>query len=288
MYALLVVSLTLPVAQPAAKHETDNPLYKNLLETGLPVGNKMTVKFPTPTMPDGLPADKQKAIIQKLIGNDYIYEEFTRNAVVAPQLVKIFDHKGGEPKAPVRGVDVWFVAHGDFKLLEDDKFLDRLVNAGKGDGKGRALTKDELAKRKITIKDEKREGYGHIEFDFLEKVRLSATGHAMWSRTNESVVAAAEIDPRFQKDADFPNRWRPIVKMAGQVKVGDPQPWHGAAMYLKITKLAAPAGAMFIEQHIVFVEPEGWFEGANLLRSKLPPAVQNNVRNMRKEFQKKK
>ncbi|MCI0705047.1 MAG: hypothetical protein L0241_28640, partial [Planctomycetia bacterium] len=82
MYALLVVSLTLPVAQPAAKHETDNPLYKNLLETGLPVGNKMTVKFPTPTMPDGLPADKQKAIIQKLIGNDYIYEEFTRNAVV--------------------------------------------------------------------------------------------------------------------------------------------------------------------------------------------------------------
>ncbi|MCI0702153.1 MAG: hypothetical protein L0241_13805, partial [Planctomycetia bacterium] len=239
-------------------------------------------------MPDGLPADKQKAIIQKLIGNDYIYEEFTRNAVVAPQLVKIFDHKGGEPKAPVRGVDVWFVAHGDFKLLEDDKFLDRLVNAGKGDGKGRALTKDELAKRKITIKDEKREGYGHIEFDFLEKVRLSATGHAMWSRTNESVVAAAEIDPRFQKDADFPNRWRPIVKMAGQVKVGDPQPWHGAAMYLKITKLAAPAGAMFIEQHIVFVEPEGWFEGANLLRSKLPPAVQNNVRNMRKEFQKKK
>ena len=34
----------------------------------------------------------------------------------------------------------------------------------------------------------------------------------------------------------------------------------------------------------VFAEPTGWFEGANLLRSKLPLVVQNNVRNMRREW----
>ena len=61
----------------------------------------------------------------------------------------------------------------------------------------------------------------------------------------------------------------------------------GAGMYFKITKLAAPEGALFIEQHVMFAEPAGWFGGANLLRSKLPIAVQDNVRTMRREFQKK-
>jgi hypothetical protein len=289
MYALLVASLTLPAAQPPAdaKHENQNPLYKSLLETGLDAGGKEKVKFPAPTMPDGLDAAKQTAIINGLIGNEYTYENFTRRSVVAPQILKVEDVKGGDPKVPVRRVDVWFVTHGDFNKLQDDKFLDRLVNAGKGNGQGKALTNEDLAKRDIKLPPgaEKREGYGHIEFDFLEKVRLSATGHAMWSRNDESVVAAAEIDPRFRDDKEFPNRWRSIDKAAG--KVGEPQPWSGAAMYLKITRLAEPKGAMFIEQHIIFAEPTGWFDGENLLGSKLPIAVQQNVRTMRGEFLKK-
>ena len=108
----------------------------------------------------------------------------------------------------------------------------------------------------------------------------------MWSRNGDSVIAAAEIDPRFLNDKDYPNQWRSITKAGGVAKVSDPHPWSGAAMYLKITKLREPAGAMFIEQHIIFAEPTGWFEGANLLGSKLPIAVQDNVRTMRKEFAK--
>ncbi|MBN9122977.1 MAG: hypothetical protein J0I06_28210 [Planctomycetes bacterium] len=286
MYALAFAALAVAPAQPPAKHEDQNPLYKSLLETGLDVGGGAKAKFPAPTMPDGLDAAKQTAVIKGLIGTEYSYDEFTRQAVVAPYLMKIRDVTPSDPKAPARGVDVWFVAHGDFKLLEDDKFLDKLTNTGKGGGKGGPLDKAALAKRGITVKpgDEKREGYGHFEFDFLEKVRLSGVGHAMWSRNGESVVVAAEIDPRFAADKDFPNQWRSITKTGGQVKVGPPVAWSGAAMYLKITKLAAPAGAVFVEQHIVFAEPTGWFDGANLLRSKLPLAVQDNVRTVRRDF----
>ena len=289
MTALALVLLATAPAQPPAKHEDQNPLYKNLLDAGLDVGAKDKVKFPAPTMPDGLDAAKQTAALKVLIGTDYGYDEFTRKSVVAPQLMKIRDIAGGDPKAPARGVDVWFVAYGDAKLLDDDKFLDKLTSANKGSGgKGGPLTKVELGKRNITLKpeDEKREGYGHFEFDFLEKVRLGGAGHAMWSRNGESVVASAEIDPRFLNDKDYPNQWRSITKPGGQVKAGDANPWSGAAMYFKITKLAEPAGALFVEQHIVFAEPTGWFDGANLLRSKLPVAVQENVRTMRKEFQK--
>jgi hypothetical protein len=285
MLVFVLVLASFAVAAHAPKdHESANALYKSLLDPGLPVGANAKAPFPRPTMPDGLDAAKQTATINALIKDDYSYAEFTRKSVVAPQLLKLRDVTPSDPKTPARGVDVWFIAYGDLKALDDEKFLERLINAGKGDGKGKALTKDELANRKIHLADEKQESYGHIEFDFLEKVHLKATGRAVWTRTDESVLVAGEIDPRFQGDKEYPNQWQSIIKEGGTTKFGPAAPWSGAAFYLKITKLAEPAGALFIEQHIIFAEPTGWFDGANLLRSKLPIAVQINVRSMRKEW----
>jgi len=289
MFTLLIGTLVLAPTQPPAappSHEALNPLYKGLLDPGLLVGPDTRAKFPVPSIPDGLDAAKQKTVIAGLIGTDYSYQEFTRKSNVAPQLLKLRDVTPSDPKAPARGVDVWYVAYGDLKAVESDKFIDRLVSAGKGEGKGTGLTKEDLAKRKIVLVDEKHEGYGSFEFDFLEKVRLKATGRAFWSLTNESAVIAAEIDPRFRDDAQLPNQWQSLSKQGGTQKAGPTNPWSGAGFYLKITKLSEPAGALFIEQHFIFAEPTGWFDGANLLRSKLPIAVQNNVRNIRREWSK--
>ena len=285
MLTLLLLA-TAAAQPPAASHEAANPLYKSLLDPGVDVGPNIKAKLPPPTMPDGLDAAKQKAAIKTLIGNDYDFDEFTRNSTVAPHILKLRDVEPSDPKAPARGVDAWFVIHGDLKALDDEKFLERLLSVGRGDGKGDSITKEDLAKRKITIADEKKEGYGHIAFDFIDKVRIRATGRAVWSRTNESVVVAVEIDPRFKGDMQFPNDWAPITLEGGTKKYGDTSPWAGSGLYLKITKLAEPAGALFCEQHVIFAEPTGWFDGANLLRSKLPPVVQNNVRTMRKEWAK--
>ena len=288
MLSLFLTLSTLSPAQPPS-HEAANPLYKELLDPGLLVGPNIRAKLPPPSMPDGLDAAKQKAVITGLIGSDYSYAEFTRRSVVAPQLLKIRDVQPSDPKAPARGVDVYFVAFGDFAALDDEKFRNRLLDAGRGEGKGQGLTREQLAKRKIVLtpEQEKHESYGHVEFDFLEKVRIRATGRAVWSKNGQSLVAAGQIDPRFLGDPEFPDDWRSITKGAGGEKVGPPHPWSGAGFYLKVTKLAEPAGALFLEQHIVFAEPTGWFEGANFLRSKLPPAVQRNVRNMRTEWAKR-
>src|SRR5262249_23757387 len=158
----------------------------------------------------------QTAIIKQLIGTDYSYEEFTRKSVVAPQLLRIRDVQPSDPKAPARGVDVYFVAHGDFAAPDDEKFRTRLLEGGRGGGKGQALTREQLAKRKIelTREQENHESYGFIEFDFLEKVRIRATGRAVWSKNPESLVAVGQIDPRFLNDPDFPNDWRSISKGA--------------------------------------------------------------------------
>jgi hypothetical protein len=287
MLSLLLSLSAVAPAQPATGHEAVNPLYKSLLDPGLVVGPDARVKLPAPLMPDGLDAAAQKAIITKLIAEDYDYDTFTRKSQVAPLVLRINDLKAANAREPVRGLDTYFVAYVDLKAFDDETFLDRSLNVGKGEGgKGKAITKDDLARRGITVVDEKREGYGQIEFDFLEKVRLKLTGHAMSSKTAGSVVAAADVDPRFTNDKEFPNQWQSLSKESGTLAAGPPQPYGGAGMYIKITKLAEPAGAVFVEQHVVFVEPQGWFNGANLLRSKLPPVTTVNVRRMREAWMK--
>ncbi len=291
MYPLLLTLLaTTPTPAPTgSSHENLNELYKKLTHEGLDVGGKAKARLPLPTLSDGLTAAQQTAAINKLIEKNYTYDQFTRNSTVAPQMIKIEDLADSDPNNPARAVSVWFVVYCDFKKLEDDRFLERIMNANKGAGSsGGELKPADLQKRGLSIakNNENRESYGFVEFDFLDKVRIKVTGHAIWSRTEESVLAAAEIDPRFNGDKEFPNEWRPLIKQGGQLKVGESQPWSGAAMYVKITKLQEPQGALFIEQHVIYQEPAGWFGAPNYLRAKLPPAVQDNVRKMRAEIQK--
>jgi len=119
----------------------------------------------------------------------------------------------------------------------------------------------------------------------FDRVSVSGTMHAMLTRSSDSVVLAAISDPRFAMDAKFPNTLRPIRRdESGQISTGSAQPYSGAAWYCKATRLAKPAGAVLIEYHLVFDEPMAWFNGANLLRSKLPLLVQDGVRKFRRRF----
>jgi len=280
MFALILGTFATtsgPAPAGQASREAPNPLHPSLLAPGSGVGPDLGAELPPPTMPDGLDGAKQKAIIATLIKDDYSYDEFTRKSVVAPQLLKIRDVTPSDPKGRASGVDVWFVAY-------DDKFLGWMVTAGKGVGRGKPLTKEDLAKRKITPAGETRELFRHVEFDFLGKIHLKATGRVMWTKTDQSVLVAAEVDPRFRGDPEFPNQWRLVAGGSGAARPGPASPWGGAGVYVKITRLAEPAGALFVEQHVVFAEPAGWFDGANLLRPKLPMVIQNRVRAVRREW----
>ena len=99
------------------------------------------------------------------------------------------------------------------------------------------------------------------------------------------ILVEARIDGRFAKDAEYPNQWRPILRdAAANISLGQPQPYSGAGAYVKITRLAEPAEAIFVEGHIVFEEPYGWFEGVNLIKQKIPVMVQEKVRTFRRKL----
>jgi hypothetical protein len=291
MFRFILTLAALTPGQPdkPAAHEDANPLYRELRSPGLVIGNDLRAEMPAPTMPDGLMPAEQTAAIKKLIGSTYTLEDFTRKSVVAPYTLRLRDIKTSDPKVPARGVDISFIAYGDFDGTDTERFIDLIATAAKESGRatGKALTGDDLAKRKITsAADGTVEKYATVTFDFLGRVRLRATSRAVVTRTAESVVGAAVIDSRFAGDTEFPNEWQPVTKSSAGAKAASAHQYGGAGFYLKVTRLAEPAGAMFVELHIVFSEPTAWFEGANLLRSKFPFLVQETARAMRRELTK--
>ena len=50
---------------------------------------------------------------------------------------------------------------------------------------------------------------------------------------------------------------------------------------MKVTKLIKPAGALFVEYHLIYDEPKGWFNGKDLLKTKLPIKTEGDVRGFR-------
>ena len=98
-------------------------------------------------------------------------------------------------------------------------------------------------------------------------------------------LVAQRIDSRFSKDGEYPNQWRPVkLSEDGKYDVGTPTVYAGVGSYGRAIPLAQPAGTILFEFHLVFEEPHEWFDGVNLIRSKLPLAVQDQLRTFRRKL----
>ena len=95
------------------------------------------------------------------------------------------------------------------------------------------------------------------------------------------------VDPRFDGDERFPNTWQKLTRdEAGKLIAGEPHPYSGCGGYAKVIQLHQPEGYVLVEGHMAFVEPRAWFNGANLLGSKIPALIQTEVRDIRKALRK--
>ena len=273
-----------PAAEPA------NEILNHLIsKDGLPGAGD--VALPKPSMADGLDRAGQRAAIVAIADANHPPEALERKSVVAPLVLKIGGDDPAEKQRSLRRVDIWFVAYGKLDTIADESFWKSVRNSGSdrddqelSTTKTAILTADELRARNITGPEDER----HLTADLtlFNRVRVSATMQAKQTRSAESIVLAAMLDPRFAEDQEFPNRWWPLTRDdAGHQQQGQPHPYRTAGWYCKATQLQEPAGAIFVEYHVLFDEPFGWFDGANLLRSKLPLVVQDGVRKFRRHLQ---
>lgn len=287
---MLIFCCLTPGADPGPR---ENLVLKELVEAGIAMPEGGAVKLPPPSMPDGLDAKQQHDAIAKLPGIRHSVAELTRKSAVAPfELQKTRSTAAGKGDAGVWRVDAWFVVYADLEEVAQEDFLKRWSKLGGGKdengdlSRAGKLSEEEVAGRKLLDGDgeHKDEYFLYSTFELFDKVQLSATRHAMISRSDESLLVAAQVDSRFADDADYPNEWRPMKRdELGKIEVGKPLPYEGAGFYAKVTRLKEPAGALFIEYHQAFHEPKAWFSGANLLGSKIPILAQDSVRDFRRK-----
>jgi len=289
LFAIMLIA-SQPAQSSADPHLQSNPVYRQALQVGFPMSTGSPVKLPPPLILDGADGQTLRARLAALPDRTVPVDELLRKSVVAPVVFGFRDVVAADTDAPVRGLDVYFVAYGRLEPAQGEKLLRETLAAVQKEAKIHQLSAADLARRKIELPPpgDKLSGYRYwfAEFALLDKVQLSATAQTFVSHTERSVVAASVIDARFANDEQFPNRWRPlkIDPVTGKAEPGEPQVYDGCASYLRVTRLGEPAGALFVEYHIVFVEPKAWFGGANLLRSKLPVLIQSQVRSFRRQM----
>jgi hypothetical protein len=267
----------------------ENDIFESLVNRGVAVSPQETMRLPEPILADGFEASAQRAAIEAALGDRYSWETFTRKAVVSPILLTVSD---SDEKSIGRRVDLCFVAYGSLdKFKVDDYFSGQLTFATEGrkgaeGSRAVVLAGDDLASRGLPAAKQVGEPrWVYAEFSVLDRVRVGATTRNVRTIRDDSVLIASVLDPKFDKDASYANTWRSIsADDSGQRQMGKPQPYSGMGSYVKATRLVEPAGALFIEYHVVFSEPQEWFHGANLLRSKLPIAAQDMVRKLRRQL----
>jgi len=278
---------------PGAEADEPAPLFQELIDRGVAMSDGSSVKLPPPIVPDGLDAAGQREALAKAADARNSVEQILKKGYYAPVIVKPRTVKSAKDEGPsVRALDFWFVVHGDWDTLVSKEFLESAMkskdeNSSGVVSKAGVLDDEAIARRnlKIVRKENVEERFVYSTFTVLDRVELSATRFAVVRKEKDSVLAAARVDPRFDADPDYPNQWRALVRdERAEIALGPPQPFAHAGGYAKITRLHEPAGAIFIECHLVYEEPFGWFDGVNLIGQKIRPMVNEKVKTLRRKL----
>ena len=256
-----------------------NPLLRQLLDKGL---------LPAPLMSEGMTAKEQQIVLEKAAGNRPL-DLFTKKSLAAPFALKINPATDSTGKRAGRlTLDLAFIAFGDLDRVIKEDVLNQLIGTEAKKGKDvtdvMVLTADQLRMRGIEgLKGaDLEERYASLNIFLLDCVKITGVTRNVKTVGPTCVTLAMQLDQRFENDKQYPNRWRSYDPLAETF--GPAQVYGGLAGYARVSRLAAPAGALFFELHVAFNEPEDWFGGANVLRAKLPLVIEQNVRKLRRKL----
>lgn len=279
--------LLLAAAVGQADAPAPNPLLTELLEKGVPIAEGVTVKLPPPLLQGEPDAKATRAALEKA-ADRLPFELFIRKSEAAPFTLKINSVTDKKEQRLAQTVDLWFIAFGKLESAGKRDILNQILAGERGPDKGvEFLTAEQLRQRGIKPLNEPglEERFATLDIAFLDKVRVTGITRNLKSGGSRALVLAMKLDERFANDKEHSNRWRSVNKVGDKgEELGPPQPYHGLAGYVCLTELSEPAGALLVELHFAFQEPPAWFGGPNLLRSKLPIVVQENVRTFRRKL----
>lgn len=280
---LLIAGAGLTTA-PGIEHAR-NPVFTAVVRDGVELGGA-NVRLPAPLLTDGLDAEAQRAALLKLAGSERALADLLRDSVTAPFILKVHDARRDD--GIVRLIDIWFVVRGNLDEIDPRAIAAQAsgqsVGAGNMEFKNRLLTAEELKARGRSPLDGRdlSRWFAHVEGRLLDRIEVTATSEAVSSRTADSLVIASRTDPGFNAPGPLANRWKPLGPGADASDLV----YRGGISYARIDRLRAPEQALIVEVHAAFIEPQAWFQGAPILRSKFAPIAQDQIRRLRRELRK--
>jgi hypothetical protein len=256
----------------------------------------IAVSLPAPSLNDSMNSSEQEAALTQVAGK-YPLDRFLKDSIVAPLNLVRENLKDSQGERIGHQVDLWFVAYGSLDQIRDRDLLTELFQATSSNDEsessagqeaasptadsGQALTSEQLAARGLSSRSENgiEQNYYRFEARVIDKVLVQGVVQGITRSTEQSQLASMQLDERFREDKEFPNRWRHLESDADAFA-----PYGGLAGYAKATRLLAHPGAILVECHAVLHEPAAWFQGPNLLSSKLPLVTQDAVRSFRRKL----
>lgn len=281
----------------AVSHTSLNPVYAKLTAEAEPL-SLQRAKFD-----DSQSADEQRAELAKAGGDRYSADDLLRPTAVAPHVLAMPREPLERLDATLQRVRIVFTLRGDLDSLARDSFLDTMLAVG-GEEPGtesneaesneaaeqggaepsRLLTAEELRAAGIdadSLADT--ESYRLVYGELFSRVRFSGVAHSRWSRTDRSILLAVRFDDSFAGQPGLKPSWERLERDdAGDFGVVETGQFAGGGAFIKITRWRDDPAMLVVEAELMLVEPKAWFGGSNLIGSKLPPAIQSQVRTIRR------
>lgn len=305
---------TASVTRPAP--EIQGNLLKQMVIEGIELTPDKRFVLPVPDLVcvDGTlkPAEDAARAFDKIAGRHG--DRFIKDSVVAPISVQTDSITNANGDRIGHFIDVAFAVHqtidqirnseviADFKKRDaPPKTIEFSEKEDADDfekSQTRALTKDELAAFGISANDDS-ETLGHLQLPILSQVvvrGVARTQRSVWSDedVDAPIILTWILDSRFGSDSPaeesllkptIANQWQPIQRSdTGEKSLGPPRPYAGLGGYVAITPVPGTPEASLVQIRFVLHEPQDWFSGRNLLRSKLPILIQDRVRGLRREL----
>ena len=288
-------------------------LLDTLTTEGVRFTEKVTVALPVPTLTaDGFSrASEQetKELRKRLSGNDD-WTRFTRDSAVAPVTIKLEYVTDADGERIGHKIYSAFVVHAKLDSLSDKDLMQqifgkpetneatgmKITELSEADLKAAGLSAELLAQiskqnAAVTSSDQvvadatqadgeqhAKTNYSQVEFTLLDKIELKGVLQIERSSTPTSTTIAWILDPQFSSNEKLRGTWKKITD------AGEPVPYEGWGGYMNVTRISESPEMLLIESRTVLHELPGWFSGSNFVRSKMPVAIQEGARNMRRKL----
>jgi len=280
----------------APSHLVTNPVYASLVQPA----ERELIRLNEPRFADGQTAEQQRLELARVGGERYSIDALLRSSPLAPHVLQMDRQRIDARQATAQRVRVVFMLQGELETFAQESFLNSLLAGGDDTedaaGGSRALADEELQAAGVNnlraadvseaSSPEQRwqqEHYRLVDGELFSRVRFSGVVRSFATRSDDSVLLALRFDERFAQVPGLAGVWQRLERdQAGVLRIAERGDFLGGGGYIKITRWREDPRRLVFEAELLLLEPQAWFGGSNLLGSKLPPAIQSQVREIRR------